>query len=139
MIIDDSMDAKIIDFGLAVLDWPLYLGDTEKIVGKPQHIAPETIRHGHYCPLSDQYAFGISMFYEIMQRAPFTTGNIPMIFSDKLMFEFADCDPLEAVGNGYPRKLAHIIKRCTMKDYKERFENMAEVAYELEKLRRRMG
>ncbi|XP_078432500.1 cysteine-rich receptor-like protein kinase 10 isoform X2 [Wolffia australiana] len=60
ILLDEAMNPKIADFGLArLLGNEQSYGNTQRIAGTYGYMAPEYMMHGHISPKSDVYSFGV--------------------------------------------------------------------------------
>ncbi|KAI3823889.1 hypothetical protein L1987_05334 [Smallanthus sonchifolius] len=60
ILLDQDMNAKIADFGLArTFEVDQTLGNTKKVAGTLGYMAPEYAMHGHFSVKSDVFSFGV--------------------------------------------------------------------------------
>ncbi|MCA9554822.1 MAG: serine/threonine protein kinase, partial [Myxococcales bacterium] len=62
---------RILDFGIAKVQYTDKLTGTGNIIGTPGYMAPEQCMRGEVSPASDVYALGASLFTCLAGRAPF--------------------------------------------------------------------
>ena len=143
MITKDSV-IKILDFGLASLaprtatnepsgehaDGNLTIDGA--IMGTPDFISPEQARDASRVDgRSDIYSLGMTLYYLLAGRAPFSAGHA--IEKLKLHAE-ADPAPLSEFRNDVPEALQRIVSQMIAKDPSLRFQSPKEVAATLRAL-----
>jgi eukaryotic-like serine/threonine-protein kinase len=129
---------KLVDFGIAKLADRQSGARTAAgmIVGTPEYMAPEQCENARVDRRTDVYALGV-MAYEIATgRLPFTGQGIPQILLAQLRERPA---PPRQVDPSVPPALERIILKALSKKPEERFQDMAELASELERARREMA
>lgn len=130
---------KLIDFGLSralesLQDSHQKITNTGLIVGSPQYMSPEQIT-GHAASHSDIYSLGCLLF-ELLSGSPLFEAETPSAIIFKHMNEnpshriralSSDSDPV-------PPRLISILHKMVEKKTERRFQSMAEVAAELERV-----
>jgi formylglycine-generating enzyme required for sulfatase activity len=155
VILADSGEAKLLDFGIAKLvdeselrtsgatfadesgtwseDDAALLDDLtqDKLVGTPYFMAPESWLK-QATERSDIFSLGL-MFYELLSgRGPFRdvpVRELPLALSQR------DARPLRAVAPHVPEALAAVIDRCVRRNPQERFASADHLLAALEALR----
>lgn len=138
LIVTKDNVVKILDFGLASLSPPTTSNDpitdgadgnltiAGAIMGTPDFISPEQARDaGTVDGRSDIYSLGMTLYYLLAGRVPFTEGSA----TDKLK-QHAETKParLSEIRDDVPQELQDVIDRMTAKDPAERFQSPEEVA-----------
>jgi TolB-like protein len=139
---------KILDFGLAKLEPVGEAGDSGstrmetisaemtregRIFGTAAYMSPEQAR-GHKLDFrSDLFSFGVVLYEMITGVSPFQNDNV----TDTLSSVVRDRpqNPAE-ISPEVPGELGRIVEKCLEKDAGERFQDTADLAVDLRKLRR---
>lgn len=66
---------KLLDFGIARFEREVRITDRGSLMGTPEYMAPEQVRHGEVNPSTDLYAVGC-VLYEMLTGQPPFTGNM---------------------------------------------------------------
>ncbi|XP_030626175.1 serine/threonine-protein kinase PLK2b [Chanos chanos] len=75
LFVNDSMEVKVGDFGLAAKLEPVY-NRRKTICGTPNYLSPEVLnKQGHGCE-SDVWALGCVMYTMLLGKPPFETTNL---------------------------------------------------------------
>jgi Tol biopolymer transport system component len=139
VMVTAERSAKILDFGLvkpvaddsadAVTEEALT--GTGAIVGTSAYMSPEQIRGQELGPASDQFSFGLVLFEMLTGRHPFRRDSALDTVNSILRDEPPPLD------DTVPEQLAWIVERCLSKDPAQRYGSTADLAHDLEMLRRR--
>jgi len=126
---------KVMDFGLArPHQVSRRITATGTALGTPDYMAPEQL-NGDTAPSADQYALGI-IFYELLaQRLPFE-GDLMAVLLQRMSDE---APILRAFRPELPEELCALVQRMIRRDAEERFEQLADVLTELERLYPRLA
>ena len=114
--------ALVADFGIAAIQ-----GDAggDGVCGTPEFMSPE---HALGLPTdarSDLYALGVTAYYILCGRVPFTGTTAAEILARHAT---EPAPPLARVGAAIPRRVVHAVERCLQKRPDDRPANAQEVA-----------
>lgn len=105
ILIEDDMNPRLGDFGLARLYERGSQSRTTVIMGTYGYMAPEITRSGNYSAASDVFAFGVLLLEMVSGRTPTEEGSISFFIADWVMELQGSGDILGAVdprlGSGY--------------------------------------
>src|SRR6266849_2041525 len=133
IMILESGDIKIIDFGVALLEgarrvtWRGLSGT----VGTPDYMAPEQLRGGRGTASSDIYAVGVVLFEMLCGRVPFEGENVFAI-----MNQHTSQDPPSILqfNPTLSPALATVVMRAIRRDAAKRYHSMKDLLYDLRNL-----
>jgi serine/threonine-protein kinase len=74
LVDDESGEAKLIDFGIAMSEHAVGLTATGLVVGTPAYLAPEQVEGRRAAAASDVYALGLVLLEALTGRRPFPGG-----------------------------------------------------------------
>jgi serine/threonine-protein kinase len=109
----ESGRALVADFGIASIADDR--GDTPRgsaLNGTPEFMSPEHALGGEPGVPSDLYAFGVTAYYALSGRVPFTGETATQILAHHCT---SPVPPLASLGLTVPRKLAQLVERCLAK------------------------
>lgn len=132
ILLDDDMEARIADFGLAkaVPDAHTHVS-TSNIAGTVGYIAPEYYQTFKFTDKCDMYSFGVVLFVLVMGKLPsdnFFQNTDEMSLVKWMRNVMTSEDPKRAIdpklmGNGYEEQMLLVLKVayfCTLDNPKER-------------------
>ena len=114
----ESGRALVADFGIASIandradaghGTPLH---GTPLHGTPEFMSPEQALGGEPGVPSDLYAFGVTAYYALSGRVPFTGEHATQILAQHCT---SPVPPLASLGLTVPRKLAQLVERCLAK------------------------
>jgi serine/threonine protein kinase len=124
VIVNDTGDVKIIDFGLASSSHQEGMTATGLILGTPEYMAPEQVAGKKADARADLYSFGI-ILYEIF------TGKVPFSGDSAIAIGFQQMreEPLQpsSVNPTISEQLERIILKALQKNPDERYSSVSEM------------
>jgi len=119
---------KVLDFGIATAPQGTSdLTSTQSVMGTPAYMAPEQMRASRLVDArSDIWSIGV-VLYELLEGArPFRTD----VYSE-LVIRVATEPPHPMARPDVPEGLRAVVYRCLEKDVNRRYQNAADLAYDL--------
>jgi serine/threonine-protein kinase len=122
---DGSPLIKVLDFGVATAphgDAPANLTQTTNVLGSPGYMSPEQLRSSKIVDArADIWALGTILYELIVGRPPFHADSLTELALKIGM------DPTPSV-SGAPPELDGVVARCLMKEARDRFADVGELA-----------
>jgi len=134
LIIDQTGNAKLMDFGIARPIRRTTAGHTApgSIIGTPHYLSPEQVQGEEVDARADIYASGVLCYEIFTGELPFT-GATPVEIAVAHIRE--EPVPPSQYWPAIPPELEALILRCLAKDRNERFPSAAALSQELAKIR----
>jgi tRNA A-37 threonylcarbamoyl transferase component Bud32 len=125
ILFDESGEAFLTDFGIALLSETASSLTGNAVLGTPSYMSPEQIRgEGKVDGRTDIYALGIVLFEMLTGKTPFT-ADTPM---QVMMMHLAHPTPrLPEDRTVYPESVNNILVRAMAKEPEFRFQNASEM------------
>ena len=123
--------ARIVDFGLALVADTSRLTATGGLVGTPAYMAPEQVRAGAVDQRADLWALG-AILYEMVAGRPAFAGDSPAAVLDGVLH--GQPANLSSVCPAVPAKLIWIVAKALRKKPGERYQDAAEMLGDLRNL-----
>ena len=132
IMLDNSGQAYIMDFGLAR---SLFTEDASikgTITGTPQYMSPEQVEGKKLDKRSDVYALGVIMYEMVTGKLLFDADTKEEIFQKQVT---ETPKPPSKINPNVPPLLQHIILKSLEKDREKRYQSADEIIAELDKLK----
>ena len=128
IFVSDDGQAKLVDFGLALLrDDPRWRDGevaTDYVFGTPSYIAPEQIRGNRATERSDQYSLGVVLFEMLTGGPPFVADST----RDLCLLHLQGPVPEVVSPHGaVPRAVRDVVSRCLAKSPANRYGTTREL------------
>jgi len=129
----DSLQVKVLDFGLAHVVGSSRLTRRGVVFGTPQYMSPEQASGATVDHRADIYALGIVLYEMLAGRVPFEADSYMGVLTKQL---YADPAPLPALDSpaATASEIEQVVRRCLQKDPQDRYASMTEVLAALEGL-----
>ena len=129
IIIDENLNVKVTDFGIARIATSSTITYTSSVLGTVHYISPEQAKGKFIDEKSDIYSLGVVMYEMVTGRVPFDTDNAVGIAMQHINEPLVE--PIRLVPNMEPWLNAIIVK-CMEKDPENRFESAESLIRALE-------
>lgn len=147
IIVDDSGDPKILDFGLAKPLDPVQFDEPAdstktvseeltkvgKIMGTVSYMSPEQVRGERVDTRSDIFSFGILLYRMLTGDLPFSGPTQVETMAKILGSSF---EPPRRKDETIPTEMERIITKCLQKDAEDRYQSSRDLVVDLRNLRR---
>lgn len=130
---DDSVEATIIDFGLAVLrDEDVRLTGSGKILGTPLYMSPEQLKSKSVSTSCDIYALGCILFFMLGGRAIFSDASgIELVELKNSIDEIEDQLESLSAETRLDARIVPILRKCLAPNVEDRYQCVEEILREL--------
>jgi serine/threonine protein kinase len=71
VLLADDGRVMLTDFGIATIDGDSIVTSSDLVLGSPQYMAPERVRHGHALAASDLWSLGATLYAAVEGRSPY--------------------------------------------------------------------
>jgi len=129
ILFSDAHTAKIVDFGLAMLEQKAAEAAGSEIWGTPYYVAPEKLDQQPEDLRSDIYSLGATLFHALAGRPPFEAKDASMVALKHLKNQAVS---LQAFAPWVSGSTAFVINRTLLKDPDERYQTYDELIEHLE-------
>lgn len=117
----ENGQAKIMDFGLAKLEWGSDLTKTATLMGTVAYMSPEQARGEKVDPRTDIWSLGCVIYEMITGQRPFRSEHEQTALYAILNEE---PQPVSALRKGVPGELENVLRTCFQKDPRKRYRNV---------------
>ncbi|GAA4480266.1 hypothetical protein GCM10023094_26510 [Rhodococcus olei] len=135
VLISDSGEVKIADFGLVRAVAGSNATSTSVILGTAAYLSPEQVTSGTADARSDVYATGVLLFEMLTGRTPFTGDTSLSIAYQRIN---ADVPPPSSLIPGVPAEFDRLVLEATARDPADRFHDAGAMAAAVRATARRL-
>ena len=136
ILVDQTGQPKLIDFGVARLAEPAIKQDTQvgQLVGTFRYMSPEQIQADpeEMDTRSDVYSLGVICYELLSGKAPYKLKGLPLPRVVKVITE-AEPTPLSSINKVFRGDLDTIVLKAMEKDKNQRYQSAADLAADIER------
>ncbi|MGW0175775.1 Stk1 family PASTA domain-containing Ser/Thr kinase [Rhodococcus sp. NPDC003322] len=136
VLISDSGEVKIADFGLVRAVAGSNATSSSVILGTAAYLSPEQVTSGNADARSDVYATGVLLFEMLTGRTPFTGDTSLSIAYQRIN---ADVPAPSSAIPGVPAEFDRLVLQATARDPEDRYSHAGEMAAALRGAARQLG
>jgi serine/threonine protein kinase len=133
IMIQESGDVKIIDFGIALLEGARRVTwrGLSSTVGTPDYMSPEQLKGERGTARSDIYAVGIILYEMLCGRTPFEGENVFAIMNQHVS---QDPPSVLTYNPNLSPELETVVMRAIRRDPQKRYQSMQDLLHDLRNL-----
>ncbi len=126
---------KIVDFGLAKVAAQAQLTKTGSTMGTAAYMSPEQARGDEIDPRTDLWSLGVVLYEMLAGERPF--GGV---YEQAIIYQVLNVDPgpLTRLDRDVPSDLEAIVHKCLQKQRGDRYQTVAQLLRDLNRVRRQL-
>ena len=134
IMLTQSNDARIIDFGIALVA-DSDISRIEGIAGSPSYMSPEQVQSLEITNRSDLYSLGAVMYELLTGYRPFRGSNLSKLLHQIV---YATPPPIYKLRKDIPEDLEDVVAKALQKDPAKRHRNGLELAADLTRVHQKL-
>lgn len=112
IFIDNSLNLKLGDFGLALSSEDSFVTNPYSIVGTPSYMSPEQVRGAKLTPQSDLFSTGVVLFELFTGKNPFLKENVTLTLNEIMSYSETSLDEtLKELDQEIKDVLYHLLRK----------------------------
>jgi len=135
IMLTEKGQAKIMDFGLAKIEWGPDLTKTATIMGTVAYMSPEQARGEAVDHRTDIWSFGAMLYEWLTGKRPFKS-HLDQAAIYEILHE--EPQPITRLRKELPLELEDIVKKSLKKNPAERYQKVNDILTDLKSLRKKM-
>ncbi|MCG8526821.1 MAG: serine/threonine protein kinase [Opitutales bacterium] len=131
ILVDEQMNLKLLDFGLALDLQTELLDGKNEIVGTPNYFSPEqTHRNGNLTKRSDIFSLGVILYELLTEELPFDAPDL-----EAQLEAIRNSDPIIpcSITPGLPGDLQNICLKALEKSPEKRYQSLSDFAADIDR------
>ncbi|MFA7229182.1 MAG: serine/threonine-protein kinase, partial [Melioribacteraceae bacterium] len=128
VFIDNNLNVKLGDFGLALSAEDNFVTNPYSIVGTPSYMSPEQVRGAKLTPQSDIFSAGVVLFELFTGRNPFLRDNVSLTLNEIMAY---DENEIMKQAEEQPQLIKDILFGMIRKNVGQRYESAEEILDEM--------
>lgn len=128
IFIDNALNVKLGDFGLALSSEDNFITNPYSVVGTPSYMSPEQVRGAKLTAQSDLFSVGVVLFELFTGKNPFLRDNVNLTLNEIMSYdENAVAKQIENL----PQEIKDVLYHLLRKNLKDRYSTAQEVLDDL--------
>ncbi len=132
IMVTSKGQVKIMDFGLVKLEGATKITKTTMVMGTVSYMSPEQAAGDDIDFRSDIWSFGVVLYEMLTGRLPFQGTNDQVTL---YAIQHKKHEPVSTYRSNLPYQLENIVDRCLKKKPKDRYQSVANLRLDLERIK----
>lgn len=128
IFVDNALNLKIGDFGLALSSEDNFVTNPYSIVGTPSYMSPEQVRGAKLNAQSDLFSAGVVLYELFNGKNPFLKDNVSLTLNEIMAY---DENEISKEIDNQPQEIKDVLFNLLRKNTKDRYSSALEVLTDL--------